>query len=306
MASHVAILAECHSELLRIMSDEAHKTFEGLHQASCFLLAPPRLRKKMQRLETAYYMCRHLTLARTHQLQAEVLEWLQERRHQRSRVHDLQATQPQFYDVSDSVHREAQTDLTVGPQYVVREVWPEDPGYSQCVAAVSRNDDATAPSTDDLRYEGPPRKVGRHQATAQPLRFAGSSGEEHRCHLSYGADAFSHQEGSDITVAIVLSPEESGLGATSQPNSPWQVVAAASCQVVSSALVWTVSARDPIPQPFAAHGQPPAAPLPRAAESSLAAGTAERIGFVDARGSSGGCCDEGPLATAPPSGRIAH
>lgn len=170
--------------------------------------------------------------------------------------------QPQFYDVSGLVHREVQTDLSVAPQVAVREVWPEYPGYLQCFAAVARHDDATAPSPDGHRHEGPLGEAGRDQAAAQPARLA-EEPDEHRSLGPYGAAPPSHQAGGAIAVQVLLTPGESGLGAPPQPSAPWQIVAAT--------LMWTVGTSDTAPQPFAAQVVAPATSLSRALGSECAA-----------------------------------
>lgn len=293
MASHIAILAECHSELLRVLSNEADKTFEGLHQASSFLMAPQRLRKKMQRLETAYHVCRHITQARTQLLQTEVSEWLRERRLNHDRVVSMHS-EPQFYDISDLVHSSVQTDLSIGSKYVVREVWPEDPGFPQCLTAISRHDDSPAPSPNHDRHEGPLGEVGRHQ-TAD--RVAGRSGEEHRCHR-YGDEEGTRQEGCAVSVAFLFSSARPGLGAAPQPGASWQVLAS-SCQIVSSVAVGTFAARHAASQPFSAQGQPQAAAIAAAIAEAVPSSTIFAAGEPARRRADAGRHADGLMRTEP-------
>lgn len=111
MASVVGLLADCHSSLLRELSDEAHRDFEDLHQATSFLPTIARFRKKTLRLGAAFHVCRYH--ARFDSLHAEAEQWLAERRNASLRVSSLHASTTEFYDTSDHIDNSLQADLTI-------------------------------------------------------------------------------------------------------------------------------------------------------------------------------------------------
>lgn len=82
----LAIMAEAHSDVLRMFSDASGRTFEGLRQAGKWHALPHQLLKALDRLEVAYHITRHISQSRLAALDVQVDQHLQARAVDAARV----------------------------------------------------------------------------------------------------------------------------------------------------------------------------------------------------------------------------